>query len=158
MKILCLLLFSITFSFLSAQTTSNTVIAAGGNNSGNVSFTIGEPVINTSSTSNNIITQGFHQTMFIISAIKDELDANMPSFSIYPNPASTYFFLEVESEPKLIFDYRMTNLVGALIETGTFNSSKKQFDLSQLSNTGYILLVFNEQRGYKKTFKIQKAQ
>ena len=158
MKILCLLLFIIAFSLLSAQTTSNTVIATGGNNSGNVSFTIGEPVINTSSTSNNIITQGFHQTMFVISAIKDELDANLPSFSIYPNPASTYFFLEVENEPKLIFDYRMTNLVGALIETGTFNSSKKQFDLSQLSNTGYFLLVFNEQRGYKKTFKIQKAQ
>jgi len=82
----------------------------------------------------------------------------MPSFKIYPNPASDFFFVEVEDESNLTFQYQLTDINGNLIKSGYFNKNQNKFDLSQLSNSSYFLVILNRENGIKKSFQIQKAQ
>lgn len=71
---LFILLCSLSLGSVSAQSLSPQVVASSGNyiQAGNysISYTVGEAVINTLSTSGNTLNQGFHQTMPIATAIK----------------------------------------------------------------------------------------
>ena len=57
-----------------------------------------------------------------------------------------------------MFDYSLTNIDGSLVEMGNFNQNQNRFDLSQLSNTTYFLTIIDKEKGFKKSFQIQKAQ
>ena len=72
--------------------------------------------------------------------------------------ASSFFFVEVEEGNNSMFDYSLTNIDGSLVEMGNFNQNQNRFDLSQLSNTTYFLTIIDKEKGFKKSFQIQKAQ
>ena len=85
----------LTASFLSlcmgvsAQSISPEVIASSGEHfeAGNaqLSWTIGEPMIETYTAGSNMLTQGFHQTELMITSIEEENTPNL-QVDVYPNP------------------------------------------------------------------------
>ena len=158
-----ILFFILSISFLSkSQDIGGFIISGAGDeyekNKFSIAWTLGEPIVKTIEADGMTVTQGFHQTVFIISSIDEVVNTNLPSFKIYPNPASSFFFVEVEEGNSSIFDYPLTNIDGSLVEMGNFNQNQNRFDLSQLSNTTYFLTIIDKEKGFKKSFQIQKAQ
>jgi hypothetical protein len=71
------------------------IVTTGGdyhqNSSGSISYTIGELAIETFSKTNNILTQGFHQTNLIAVAI-NELKGLDFEISAFPNPGKGHCY------------------------------------------------------------------
>ncbi len=67
-----------------AQSLSPGVFAASGSASQQLSYTIGEPLTFTFSSSSNRLTQGFHQTNLEVVSVEESNEQFQ--FSVYPNP------------------------------------------------------------------------
>ena len=100
-------IFYVSFFFLAAHTAfsqtieTQTFSSASGFSSSNdrLSWTIGEPFIETlSSSSKGKLTQGFHQPTIIINGIKD----NVPQLliSVFPNPTAENLTIKFENVEK----------------------------------------------------------
>jgi len=133
------------------------VSSAGGNgqnSSGTISYTLGELVITSQSDGNNSLTQGFHQTWIIITAINDQ---PTPGFSLlaYPNP--TYDFVTVKFNERETGDLECTlfNQLGQLLlkEKQIKNEIKISFEKY---NPGiYFIKIMSEGKEIQ-TYKIIK--
>lgn len=145
-----------------AQISERSVISSAGEeferSNFSITWTLGEPVIKTIEDPNNLITQGFHQTIFIISSIEEELPQIAADFKVFPNPASTYFNLEVFNADPNKFEFFLFDIKGTLVQSGNLMENPQRFDLSQLSNTNYIFKIIEKDSGLSKSFKIQKTQ
>ena len=78
-----------------AQSTSPQVIASGGDHfkgsNAQISYTIGEPVIDTYQGSNAELTQGFHQTNLTIDGVEDLVDGY--ALEVFPNPTTQFIVI-----------------------------------------------------------------
>jgi hypothetical protein len=122
------------------------------NSSGSISFTIGECITNTFSSSSMILTQGFHQPkLVIIDNLTDELfDIDIIAF---PNPAKEFVILRIEEFQG--FSYALYDLTGGVIEKNEIFSSETEIDFNILVPSTYVLKVINN-REEIRTFKIIK--
>ncbi|MBD3637480.1 MAG: T9SS type A sorting domain-containing protein [Crocinitomicaceae bacterium] len=126
------------------------VISGGGNyaESANhsVSWTVGESVIVTATSSSNQITQGFHQPNLAVVSVEEYSDLDI---SVYPNPARNQFNVEASENTKLtIYDAQ-----GKLVQVMDIFSSQKTVDVSDLSRGTYTL-VFEANGAIAKRMKI----
>ena len=82
-----------------AQTNTLQVVGSSGNSttSGNtqLTWTIGEPIVTTATSTNNILTQGFNQGLLLITAIDDLKNT---SITIQPNPTSDFAFIKLDEQ------------------------------------------------------------
>jgi hypothetical protein len=131
-----LLIAAVTVS--KAQTLSPTVISTGGNYSSqggtSLSSTIGEmSAIQTLSSGNVILTQGFQQPNDIVNGLLDIEKEADGSFSVYPNPAQN----------KLWFGYEFTQT--GKVEVSMFNiaGQKMNFTLSETYESGKLVHSFD---------------
>lgn len=69
---------------IQAQAVSPNVFSAGGNASQQLSYTFGEPLTFTFSSSSNRLTQGFHQTYLEVVSVEESNEQFQ--FAVYPNP------------------------------------------------------------------------
>ena len=132
---LTLCLICLIFSSLSFGQEQH-VISSGGSyssaNTGSLSSTIGESVINTIETSNHHLTQGFNQDwIHFLSThnFKDDININ-----VYPNP--TTHFINVESNKSCnlnIYDINGKQVLNRTIDTS------EQIDLTALLPGTYFL-------------------
>ncbi len=101
MKKLTILLNIFALLLYSGICTSQQVIsAAGGSGSGSnvqLSWTVGEPVIETFTGSSAILTQGFHQSKLLVTALDPMLFPGL-TLTVFPNPVSSSLQLEVTGE------------------------------------------------------------
>lgn len=106
-----------------AQTLSPYVIASAGdyvvNGNVSLSYTIGEPMVQTLYSTKNILTQGFQQPMDTISnsslsSVNEKIVDNGSPFSIevYPNPFSDYIFIKVRGESNDKLTIELVNTLG----------------------------------------------
>ena len=88
-----LVFFLCSISFCNAQE----VISATGRSVENagyqLSWTVGEPMVETFSSENSALTQGFHQSKLAVTAI-DQLSIGNLKLKVYPNPFSKNFPLK----------------------------------------------------------------
>lgn len=96
-------LIAVGFSFgMNAQTADQYVIGALGGSFANaaidVNYTAGEAIIQTVTTAQVIVTQGFHQPNEILSGI-DEL-AREGTLALYPNPANELLNVSLDNIPQ----------------------------------------------------------
>ena len=66
------------------------------------------------------------------------LDLNK-NVSIYPNPVHNY--INIESAPKAISDYKLFDLKGRVLASGSFSNGSYKLDASSLASGVYILKV-----------------
>ncbi len=158
---------SLTTSFVvagliaSAQSISPEVIATAGDHyeAGNVqlSWTIGEPIIETVSAGNNIITQGFHQTELTITSVEENNLSNL-DVSVYPNPTSDRVVVSIpDNENDMVAE--LYDMKGKLIMSENINrtETQREFDLSPLAISYYMLRLTAKEVDYSSTHKIQKT-
>lgn len=143
------------------QSPERTVISSAGESFEEGKFqmewTLGEPVIGTTTGQNNVITQGFHQTIFVISTV-GEVTPEFPELTIFPNPASTHFFMEVTNIQSSRVEFVLSDINGNMVDRGVITKTRHRFDLQYLANTTYILTVTIPELELSRSFKIQKTQ
>jgi len=160
-KIITLLFFAGTLPLLvSSQTLSPTVISSSGGfyTSGNamLSFTVAEmTMVQTFSTSGNILTQGFQQPEDYMVGIT-ETQVKSGDILIYPNPTNGNFTLDYYSNINSTTTIKLLNLVGQVIWTKSLSQIAGQntvtFDISTLSQGIYMLeLITTNNKGEEKT-------
>ena len=65
-------------------------------------------------------------------------NTNQPSLRLYPNPASGTIIIESSASVQQPFEYRITNLMGQALKTG---STQRHIDISSLSSGCYLIEI-----------------
>ena len=149
-------IFTIFTTLTFAQTNTLQVVGSAGNTatSGNtqLTWTIGETIVNTASNTNNVLTQGFNQGTLIITAIDD---LKGMSVSIQPNPTSDFAIINLDDQNISKAQYTLTDLNGKVIQQNKIVNKQTSVSFQELANATYFVQVLtNNQKA--KTFKIIK--
>ena len=100
MKQILLLISILWWNIGFSQTLSPDVWATSGdyysNANNSLSWTIGECITETYSNANNSLTQGFQQSKYNITSVEENTKSDF-SVAVYPNPASKYINIAIES-------------------------------------------------------------
>jgi hypothetical protein len=125
------------------------------NIAGQVSFTIGEMVVETAQTPNNIVTQGYHQSALVVTAIGDPIaDLNL---LVYPNPTSDWVILE-SSKLQNIVSVSLYDMTGSLVQSYRNNQTNQlTIDMSNISAGTYLLVAESTLKNQSQTFQIIKS-
>jgi hypothetical protein len=126
------------------------VISGGGayseTTNGNLTYTIGEVVVNTIESPDYHITQGFNQdwiNFLNINTFKEDIN-----ISIFPNPATHFINVESNKPADLkIYDINSKEVLSARID------KTKTIDLTSLSSGTYFLKFIQKNQNVK-TFKV----
>lgn len=127
--------------------TGNTTSAA--TNTANVTYTVGEVVINTITSPNKDLTQGFHQPtlkVLSISSFEEKLNINL-----FPNP--TKDFVQFTSDKNV--NITVNDISGKTLYSET-NVNQKTIDLSEYERGVYFVTVYRNNKTIG-TYKIIKS-
>lgn len=149
-------IFTIITTATFAQTNILQVVGSAGNTatSGNtqLTWTIGEPIVNTATSTNNFLTQGFNQGLLLITAI-DVL--NNTTVSIQPNPTSDFAIIKLDDQNLSNAQYTLTDVNGKIIQQNKIENKQTSVSFQNLANATYFIqVIINNQKA--KTFKIIK--
>lgn len=151
---LILIAFFATCSLAKAQE----IVATGGdffiNGSGSVSVTIGEPVTETFSGSEIILTQGFQQNRLKVLAI-DETDLTETEISVYPNPVHDYLKVRTGQCKNELFSYRLYDFSGKFLTQESFQAPGTDIPFCSFSPSVYFIRIYAGEKELK-AFKIIK--
>jgi hypothetical protein len=119
-----------------------------------VSWTVGEAVIETLVGSSTTLTQGFQQTKLTITAVSELLIPGL-EIKVFPNPTqdfiTVHFSEYIEGSRYFIYD-----LTGKLLENKLINSADTEIDLKKYASGQYILKLTNKSRQPIQTFQVIK--
>jgi hypothetical protein len=163
MKKLTTFLLIIISASVKAQSLSPQVIASAGDyfSNGNVSlsWTLGEPVIETYTTANIILTQGFQQPELLTVGINDVLKSDFSS-TIYPNPTFNIISVQLNNQKNAQFTVEIINGLGQVIQSLNFDAVKNKQNNFQLNLTdlsvGMYQIRLSEKGQVFRTYNIQK--
>lgn len=145
------------------QSLSPQVFASAGNYFDNgtfsLSWTLGEPIIETFTTVNIILTQGFQQPYLTPVGI-GTLSREDSYVKIYPNPTYNIVRVDLRYGKSGQLELQLINGLGQLIRSDQLNVEKNQqnnyyFDISDLAAGVYHLHLFDKD-GIVSTHKVQK--
>ncbi|MCH8318194.1 MAG: T9SS type A sorting domain-containing protein [Bacteroidetes bacterium] len=147
-------------NFICSQSLSPEVIANSGgyysSTNATLSWTIGESIIETSSNLNNILTQGFQQSSYSVTAIEEYLNSDY-NINVYPNPVNEFVTINISSEKQIQLTVELKDLKGKILVTKIINGNNLQIDLSQFANSIYFLKISTTEGKMLKSYKIQKV-
>ena len=136
------------------------IISSSGNNhtnsNGSISYTVGEPVVETYRSNNVIITQGFNQTCFTITKINEFTGLDY-EIEIYPNPSEEFVILTTDIEDKSGLRYLIYNLNGILLMQDQVQDTETFVSFHNMPTGGYILKI-NKDNKEIRSFRIVKTQ
>lgn len=151
--VLLALLFTATASY------AQQVVASSGNTGSaagyKVDWTLGEPVIETISGSNHILTQGMHQSKLLVTAI-GEMEFPGLEVKVYPNPTGRFLNIEIIQNGNEQFLYEVTDITGRKSALKQMHAKTEGIDMVSYVSGIYFLNVTTRNREYIKTFKIIK--
>jgi hypothetical protein len=134
------------------------ISSAGGSATGTgvqLSWTVGEPVIETFTGSSAILTQGFHQSKLTITAIDFALYPEL-ELSVFPNPVSTSMRLQIKGDQFKNLSYQLYNIEGKSMLSKTIQASPEIINMEFYTSGTYLLKVFRDETVPVKTFKVIK--
>ena len=147
-----------------AQSLSPEVVATSGHQgtsaSSQLDWTVGEAIIETASSSSNVLTQGFHQPAYTITALAQPQPRTDIQLTAYPNPATHWVNLGISRENTSPVTVMLVDELGRVLSRqGTRQAEAElKFPISQLSQATYFLRVEIEGESFLETFKIAKIQ
>jgi len=148
---LLILLIALCATSLQAQEVVTTVGSYGETSSGSLSWTIGEPVIETITDGTNTLTQGFQQSKLTVTAIND-LKVPGIELSVYPNPTNSFLSIEVKTDKQRDLLLSLFDLNGRLILQKKMTGNKQTIKMQNYKPATYILKV-SEANRYKSAVK-----
>lgn len=159
-KIVYIIIGLIPVNMAVSQTLSPELISSSGDSFNNTSYqldwSIGECVTASHSAGTFIITQGFHQNTYIITATED-LAADIDMF-VYPNPTSNFItvnFAKVLNFGKVSMVLTVSDNNGKVLLQEKISEQEKQLDFSAYTSGVYFLTLTKENQ-IIKSFKIIK--
>ena len=156
-----LTVFSLVFlPFLgTSQSISPEVIASAGEHFDNgtvqLSWTLGEVMVDTYDNGTNILTQGFHQTELTVTSIERELvDVEM---NVYPNPTSEYLNIDLGRNDKDI-NLQLYDMSGKLIHKDVINAydTKYVLPMQSVASGKYLVQMQSEDGKVNTTHQVVK--
>ena len=156
-KLIVFFLIVIGLSGIQAQDVINT---SGGNatgNGGSASYSVGQVVYTTYTSTNGSVAQGVQQP-FEISVVTGLEEANGINLqcSAYPNPTTDYLTLEVKDFNLSSLTFQLFDMSGKLLETIKIAGNQTSIVMSNLLPATYFLKITDNKKEIK-TFKIIKT-
>lgn len=147
LSIVCLPLFGM------AQSISPEVVASAGDHFDNgttqLSWTLGEVVIDTYDNGTNILTQGFHQTQLTVTSVEETL-ANV-RLNMYPNPTSELLNVELGNNESDI-NLQLFDMSGKLVHQAKIEAYQTKYVVPMnLVATGNYLVQMQSVDGKMNT-------
>lgn len=136
-----------------------TVLAAGGEASGTggqVSYSIGQVVYKTQSSSDGTATTGVQQAyeIWVTTAIEEAKDVHL-TVSAFPNPVSDQLVLSVENLEPSKLNFQLFDMQGKLLQSKSLENNKTSIAMSNFVPSTYFVKIMQNGRELK-TFKIIK--
>lgn len=160
MKFLTIFFLSLLPIIGLAQSISPEVIASAGEHFDNgtvqLSWTLGEVMIDTYDNGSNILTQGFHQTELTITSIEENLsDIRM---NLYPNPTSQDLNIELGNNEKDI-NVLLYDMSGKLIHKDVINAydTKYVLPMQSVATGKYLVQTQTEDGKMNATHQVVKV-
>ena len=143
------------FSFAFAQKITPTVLSNAGavmkNANSSIEWTLGEFATTTLKNTNNVITQGFHQTNLTIVSTNNPVISGL---TIYPNPVEQD--LTIDNQSGKLITFHIITISGQCISEHNFNPGIQTLPMNTLPAGTYILeAITNDQR---QNFTIEKIK
>ncbi len=157
MRIFAFILFYLLHGLVRCQSLSPSVIASSGQHFSNgtqqISWTLGEPVIQTHNAGNYRITQGFHQPYLQVNSITEWEDLGILAF---PNPTKNQLRIQFPDQNH-IWELRLIDILGRrVLEVPGTQVQEYSISLENLPSSHYLLEVRDQSSGKRQLFKIQK--
>lgn len=148
-----MLFFLITVLGVSAQEVVSTQGDTYENTKGNISFTVGEVVINTVGNGTNDLTQGFHQSKWDVVGIED----HTPAFEvlIYPNPTKDILNISAADYQDVV--YHLYDGSGKVVLQNALQSNLTSVQVREVAAGNYTLVLSNA-TARLKTFRLIKVK
>lgn len=143
--------------FILFVTNAQDLISTGGDffqqSDGSISFTIGEPIIETVENEDTDITltQGFQQSTRPLTTGIGSID-NI-ALNIYPNPTTDY--INIATDEVKYLDYQIFDLNGVMIKDDKLTGLETRVSMTNYLPSMYILKITND-NAECKTFQIIK--
>lgn len=118
-----------------------------------ISWTIGEPVINTVSGGGNTLTQGFQQPWADISTVIGENAGSAPDIRVYPNPVRHVLNVDVPGDAGQD-QLELLDAAGRTVLQTNTTGDHTELDLTRYGAGNYFLRVLNAEGIVSRTFKI----
>lgn len=122
-----------------------------------MSFTIGEPVVELSTSDSIYLTAGFQQSNIIVSIPMPIEDIKI-SIKVFPNPAVNHFYLDIDNRYLDGLFLVMHNTKGEFIRREALKASPQKVSLEGFSTGVYYLTVLNQSNEKLHQFKILKTE
>jgi len=159
MKFYFLFLLVLALTGLRAQEALPT---SGGNAAGiggSASYSVGQIVYTTNTWINGSVSQGVQQPyeISILIGVEEANGINL-IWSAYPNPATDYLQLKVESNFNFSLStltYSLYDISGKLLENKTIESNETTIAMGSLASSTYFIKVYHNKNEIK-TFKVIK--
>lgn len=146
---------------IKAQSISPDVIATAGefysNASGSISWTLGEPMGETYSSSNNVLTQGFQQPWDFGTYVPD--GQTPVNADVFPNPTSDVVNLQFGDNSNGIYVIEVYNTLGQQLSSSQFAatpSARATVSLTDFADGIYFITVRKVDGNETSTYKITK--
>ena len=154
-KLLLIALFIGCIGTLSAQqiiSSAGDSYIAGGYK---VSWTLGEPVIETVLDGNNILTQGFHQTNLSVTSV-DELKFPGLTLKVYPNPTDYILYIQSEGRTDIKLQFALFDANGKILLDKKIVENPTKVSMTRYAAGNYLLKITTTDGKQVQRFKITK--
>jgi hypothetical protein len=155
-KTITIIYFLAIGNFLFAQESVNTSGGKGEGSGGTVSFSVGQTVYTTDSSSAGTVAKGVQQA-YIISNVNSIKKADKITLNsrVFPNPTTDLLYLSMEKLIAKDMQYTLTDANGKTLFIGKISELQTEIDMKPYAAAVYFLKI-NDQNQIIKTFKIIK--
>lgn len=158
MKYYFIILNLFFYSYIHSQSIDSDVVSASGqtfiNNDVQLSFTVGELVINTEERENIVLTQGIHQSSLIVTKLDALVDIDF-DIKIYPNPVISRLNIDISKSELSLLQYKLFDMNGVLITSDIIHHQNSTIDFLNYKAGIYILSIYNEEGDILESYKLQ---
>jgi hypothetical protein len=148
-----------------SQHNDQSVISAGGDISRSTNlileWTLGEPSIESVSTSSSLYTQGFHQPLLKVQPVNYVANNSTKNvFHVFPNPATTVLNIQLDYAAKEPLLVSLLNVNGSVLLNSSFpqKAIAAKLDVSRFPHGTYLLRITNQEGSIHSEFKVIKTQ
>lgn len=153
--LLSIMIGGLSFGIAKAQFLTPSIVSTTGdyyaNATGSLSYTIGEPIIETYSGGSNILTQGFQQTDYSFVGVQNVTKSDI-QISVYPNPFASTFTLNNMANVQLFA--QITDMTGKVIYQRNLVPGNNMINPGNLADAIYLLTVTDNTGAKVQTIKI----
>jgi hypothetical protein len=159
---LSLILGMIVGFSLSAQSIERQVIGSAGTvfNAGGyeMSFTVGETKVSSYNSGGHWLTEGFQQgELSVNTGIKDNAVYEELGVTVYPNPFTEHFTLELTDENIKDYDVAVYDMIGKVVNVDKMNKGNKVEVHLKGASTGIYFVRISKGNTRGRTIKLNKV-